>query len=99
MSTPRDLSLERFGDRDRSRPDPLGEVARVGSPLGINGTRDIIAAYQALIDAVFTAPGASEWLSSLRLAVVAMVADKKTSPRAAVANDAIRSAHPDSAQA
>ena len=77
MSEPRDLRLERLGDRDGLRSTPLGEVARVGSPLaGSGSTRASRAAYEALIDAVFTAPGAAAWLSGLRRAVAAMLADK-----------------------
>jgi hypothetical protein len=99
MSSPRnpgrDLRLERLGARDGLRTAPLGEVAHVAAPLSTtSSTREFLAAYQALIDAVFTAPGAAEWLFGLRLAVAAMVAGKDTAPRDPVARDSIRAADP-----
>ena len=42
------------------------------------------AEYEALIDAVFTAPGASQWLAGLRRAVAAMFADKDPAAREAI---------------
>jgi len=98
MSSPRepnrDLRLERFGDRDGLRPAHLGEVAHVASSqAGASSARDFLA-YQALIDAVFTAPGAAEWLRALRRAVDAVLAAKGAAPRVAVASDAIRAADP-----
>ncbi len=86
MSSPRDrdrdLRLERLGDRDGLRPAHLGESAQVASPLaGASSTWEFLAAYEALIDAVFTAPGASEWLSGLRRAVAALLADKDPASR------------------
>lgn len=97
MSLPRDprrnLSLEQFDDRDGRRPAHLGEVAHVAQQTSAHHTLEFLAAYQALIDAVFTAPGAAEWLSGLRRAVAAMLADKdSTSPAPPVPRDAIRSA-------
>jgi hypothetical protein len=97
MSSPRyprrDLRLERLDARDGLRPAPLGEAAHVGSPLSsASSTREFLAAYQALIDAVFTAPGAAEWLLGLRRKVAAMVAGKDAAPRDLVARDAIRAA-------
>jgi hypothetical protein len=94
MSSPgdpgNDLSLERLGDGDGRRPAPLGEAALVARTLGPAGIqRDHQAAYEALIDAVFTAPGATEWLSGLRRAVAAMLARKNASS-AAAAPDGIR---------
>ena len=81
MSEPRDLRLERLSDRDGLRSAPLGEIAHVGSPLaGSSSSWTSQAAYEALIDAVFTAPGALEWLSGLRRAVAAMFADKDSAP-------------------
>jgi hypothetical protein len=99
MSEPRDpgrdLRLERLGDRDGLRSAHLGEAAHVASSLGQTGSaREFLAAYQALIDAVFTAPGAAEWLFGLRLAVATMVAGKGAAPRDPVARDAIRPAPP-----
>jgi hypothetical protein len=94
MSSPRDpnrdLRLERLGDRDGRRPAHLGEAALVGSSLGSAASaREYRAAYQALIDAVFTAPGAAEWLAGLRRA---FGGEGATRPRAA--GDAIRAAEP-----
>src|SRR5437588_7217997 len=71
MSSPRypgrDLRLERLGDRDGLRPAHLGEAAQVRSlPGAASSAREVLAAYQALIDAVVTAPGATEWLFVLR---------------------------------
>jgi len=81
MSSPlyprRDLRLERLAGRDGLRPAHQGVPAQVASPLaGASSTRDALAIYEALIDAVFTAPGAPEWLRGLRLKVAAMVAGK-----------------------
>ena len=91
MSSPRDLRLERLSDRDALRSAHLGEIARVGSPLaGSSSTWTTQAAYEALIDAVFTAPGALEWLSGLRRAVAAMLAGKNSASRVPAPSDAIR---------
>jgi hypothetical protein len=91
----RDLRLERIGDRNSLRPAHLGEAAQVASLLaGASSAREFLAAYQALIDAVFTAPGAAEWLLALRLKVAAILADKDAAPRDPVARDAIRTAGP-----
>ena len=54
--------------------------------------REFLAAYQALIDAVFTAPGAGEWLHELRQAMAAMLARQDGAPYNPVACDAIRAA-------
>ena len=99
MSSPRypgrDLRLERLSDRDGLRPAPFGEAAQVRSLPGAAGTvRESLAAYQALIDAVFTAPGAAEWLFGLRQKVAAILADRAAAGRRAVACDAIRAADP-----
>jgi hypothetical protein len=91
MSEPRDLRLERLDARDGRRHPYLGEAAVVGSArAGAGSTRTSLAAYEALIDAVFTAPGASAWLSSLRRAITAMLAEKDSAVRAS--SDAIRTA-------
>ena len=79
MSSPRypgrDLRLERLSDRDGSRRAPFGAAAEVRFLPGPAGTvRESLAAYQALIDAVFTAPGAAEWLAGLRRKVEALLA-------------------------
>jgi hypothetical protein len=84
MSSPRDrgrnFRLERLGDRDGLRPAHLGEAAQVASHQAGAGTTWDLAAYEALIDAVFTASGASEWLSGLRRAVAALLADRDSAP-------------------
>jgi hypothetical protein len=89
MSEPRDLRLERLDGRDGRRHPYLGEAAAVGSARA-GATRTSQAAYEALIDAVFTAPGASAWLSALRRAITAMLADKDAA--APASSDAIRTA-------
>ena len=99
MSSPRypgrDLRLERLSDRDRLRPAPFGEAAQVRWLPGPAGTaRESLAAYQALIDAVFTAPGAAEWLAGLRRRVAALLAAQGAAGRPAVGCDAIRAADP-----
>ena len=99
MSSPRypgrDLRLERLSGRDGLRPAAFGEAAQVRWLPGPAGTaRESLAAYQALIDAVFTAPGAAEWLSGLRQAVAAMLAAKDQVPSHPVPHDAIRLAEP-----
>jgi hypothetical protein len=103
MSSPRfpgrDLRLERLG-RDGLRPAPLGEAAHAASPLAPDGgARGFSAAYRALIDAVFTAPGAAEWLAGLRLALAATIAGKNEGPRDPAARGAIRAADPGAARA
>jgi len=91
MSEPRDLNLERLSDRDGRRHPHLGEIAHVGSSVaGSSSSRASQAAYEALIDAVFTAPGASEWLSGLRRAVAAMLDRKNSASRVPAPQDAIR---------
>src|SRR5262245_7371821 len=95
MSLPRDrgrdLSLEQLGERDGLRRAHLGQAAQVrsleGSASSIGG---FSAAYQALIDAVFTAPGATEWLNGLRQRVAAIVAGQDAARHSAVSCDAIR---------
>jgi hypothetical protein len=94
MSSPRDrdLRLERLGDRDGLRRAHLGEAALVASSVaGADSAWELRATYAALIDAVFTAPGAAEWLSGLQQAIAAMFADKDA---ASAAHDAIRKASP-----
>ena len=93
MSSPRDLRLERLDGRDGLRPAHLGEAAEVASPVaGAGKTWEFLAAYAALIDAVFTAPGASEWLSGLRRAVATMLADEDPAPRVPVEPEVIHAA-------
>jgi hypothetical protein len=94
MSSPRypgrDLSLEPLGERGSSRRAHLGPAAQVASPLALAGASESLAAYRALIDAVFTAPGAAEWLLGLRRKVEAMLAGTGAAPHGPVARDAIR---------
>jgi hypothetical protein len=98
MSLPRnphDLSLERLGDRDGLRRTHLGEAAHVRLLEGsARRFGDFSAAYQALIDAVFTAPGATEWLNGLGRRVAAILADQDRARHHAMARDAIRPADP-----
>ena len=99
MSSPRypgrDLRLERLSGRAGLRPAPFGEAAQVRWLPGPAGTvRESLAAYQALIDAVFTAPGAAEWLAGLRRKVAALLAAQGAARGQAVACDAIRAAGP-----
>jgi hypothetical protein len=71
----RDFCLEPLSDRSSQRSPHLGEVAIVRSiEAGASATAESQAAYEALNNAVFTAPGAAEWLLGLRLAVTAMIA-------------------------
>jgi hypothetical protein len=98
MSSPRDrghdLSLEGLGERDGLRPAHLGEAAQIRSLEGhTRRVGEFSAAYQALIDAVFTAPGATEWLNGLRQRVAAILAGGTDASRhPTVARDAIRTA-------
>jgi hypothetical protein len=71
-----------LGDRDgHLRPPELGEIAHIApAPGAASSTRDFRAAYRALIDAVFTAPGATEWLAGLRRAVAKVLAGKDSAP-------------------
>ena len=99
MSTPRDpgrdLRLERLGDRDGLRSAHFAEAAQVRSLLGpASSVREFLAAYQALIDAVFTAPGAAEWLSGLRLRMAARLTGKDTAPPDPATREAIRTSKP-----
>jgi hypothetical protein len=91
MSSPRDLRLERLGDRDGQRLPHLDKTATVGSAQPDGGsTSESRLSYEALIDAVFTAPGAFEWLSGLRRMVAAMLADNDLAPRVPASANAIR---------
>jgi hypothetical protein len=91
MSSPRDLGLERLGERDGRRLPYLGEVVFVGpAQAGANRTSESRLSYEALIDAVFTAPGAREWLCGLRRLVTAMIADMDSARRVPASSNAIR---------
>jgi hypothetical protein len=99
MSSPRDrgpdLSLEQLGDRDGLRRAHLGPAAQVRSlERAASSIGGFSAAYQALIDAVFTAPGATEWLNGLGRRVAAILAGQDAARHHAVACDAIRAADP-----
>jgi hypothetical protein len=90
-----DLSLERLDDRDGLRRAHVGEAAQLrileGSARRVG---EFSASYQALIDAIFTAPGAAEWLSGVWQRVSAILADRDTARPPAVSRDAIRAADP-----
>lgn len=95
MSSPREpgreLSLEQLGDRNGLQRAYQGAAAQVRTLQGPeSNVGQFSAAYQALIDAVFTAPGATEWLNGLRQRVAAFLAGKVATPPIDVACDAIR---------
>jgi hypothetical protein len=99
MTLPRDrghdLSLERLGDRDGLRRSQLGQAAQVRLLEGATSrVGRFSAAYQALVDAAFTAPGATEWLNGMWKRVAAILADRDTARHHTVARDAIRAAAP-----
>jgi hypothetical protein len=87
----REFRLERLGEG--LQPAHLGDAAQVASLSGASSA-ELRAAYEALIDAVFTAPGAAEWLIGLRMAVAAILARKDAAPRPNVASDAVQPADP-----
>jgi hypothetical protein len=98
MSSPRDrdpdLRLERLGDREGYHRAHLGEAAQVRTlEVSTRTVEKFSAAYRALIDAVFTAPGAAEWLSGLRKRVAAMLAERNATGHHAVSRDAFRPAN------
>jgi hypothetical protein len=92
-----DLSLEKLGDRDGMRRGQLGETAhvRIVERDASSSTGRFSAAYQALIDAVFMAPGATEWLNGMWKRVTALFAERDAAKSQPVASDAIRKADPD----
>ncbi len=91
----RDLSLERLGDRDGLRRAHLGEAAQVRTlEESASHVERSTAAYEALIDAVFTAAGATEWLDGMRRRVAAILAGRDAARPPAAARDAIRAAEP-----
>jgi hypothetical protein len=91
-----DLSLEKLGDRDGSRGGHIGETAHVRmlEKAATSSTGRFSAAYQALIDAVFMAPGATEWLNGMWKKVTAIFAERDAARSQPVASDAIRAAAP-----
>ena len=99
MSSPRDrvpdLSLEPLNDRDGMRRGHFGEAAQVRTlEEAASSVGRFSAAYQALIDAVFTAPGATQWLNGMRKRVAAILAERDAARPQAAASDAIRAAEP-----
>jgi hypothetical protein len=91
----RDLRLEALQARNAACGRPLGEIAQTASPFAlVDGLSSAAAraAREALIDAVFCAPGAAEWLRALRLAVAELLADKEPAPVVSVSREAIRTA-------
>jgi hypothetical protein len=99
MSLPRDripdLSLESLGDREGVRRDHFGEAAQVRIlEQAASGVGRFSAAYQALMDAVFTAPGATQWLNGMWKRAAAVLAERDEARPQAVACDAIRAADP-----
>ena len=99
MSVPRDripdLSLESLGDREGVRHGHLCETAQIRTlEQAASGVGRFSAAYQALIDAVFTAPGATQWLNGMRKRVAAILAERDAARPQAAASDAIRAAEP-----
>jgi hypothetical protein len=97
MSVPRDrvpdLSLESLGDREGVRRGHFGEAAQVRTlERDASSAGRFSAAYQALIDAVFTAPGASQWLNGMWKRVAAVLAERDAARPQAVASDAIHAA-------
>jgi hypothetical protein len=91
MSSPRDLRLERLGEPGGRRLPYLSEVVLVGPAMaGTSRTSESRLSYEALIDAVFTAPGAQEWLWGLRRLVTAMLGDMDTTRRVPASCTAIR---------
>jgi hypothetical protein len=85
------LSLEPLDNRAGMHRVHFGEAAhfrtleRAASSVG-----GFSAAYQALIDAVFTAPGATEWLNGMWKRVTAMLAERDAARAPTVSCDAIR---------
>ncbi len=91
-----DLSLEPLDNRDGVRRGHFGETAQVRIlEQTAQSTGRFSAAYQALIDAVFTAPGAAQWLNGMWKRVTAILAERDAARNQPVASDAIRPADPD----
>lgn len=99
MSSPRDrvpdLSLEPLEGRGGAPRNSFEGAAQVRvlerTETHVGG---FSAAYQALIDAVFTAPGASEWLNGMWKKVTAIFAEREAARPHPVSGDAIRAAEP-----
>jgi hypothetical protein len=94
MSSPRDLRLERLGQKEGWRNLYLGEVAQFGAQTaGASSAAAFQHSYEALIDAVFTAPGAREWLAGLQRTFAVFFTDH-ASPRTDAIRTESRSRHP-----
>jgi hypothetical protein len=99
MSSPRDrvpdLSLEPLADRGGARRSHFDGAAQVRTlETAAQSIGRFSAAYQALMDAVFTAPGATEWLNGMWKRVTAILAERDAAQPRATARDAIRAADP-----
>ena len=67
MSEPHDFRLERLDNRDGMRAGRFSDVGHVSSSVaGSSYARMSQAAYLALIDVAFMAPGVVQWLAGLR---------------------------------
>jgi len=100
MASPRDrgpdLSLESLGERDGLRRAHLDQAAQVRTlERAASRVGEFSAAYQALVDAAFTASGATEWLNGMWKRVAAILGDRESARHPAVAKDAICKAIPD----
>lgn len=91
-----DLSLEPLSNRDGTRRAQLGDAAhvRILERADASSVGGFSLAYQALIDAVFTAPGATEWLNGMWKRVTAILTQREAARSQAVPSDAIRAADP-----
>jgi hypothetical protein len=88
-------TLESLGDRDGVRRGHLGEAAQVRTlERAASGVGRFSAAYQALIDAIFAAPGATEWLNGMWKRVATGLDERGAARPHAVACDAIPVADP-----
>jgi hypothetical protein len=99
MTAPRDrvpdLSLEPLADRGGARRGHFDGAAQVRTlEQAASGVGRFSAAYQALMDALFTAPGATEWLNGMWKRVSAMLAERDATRPQAAARDAICAADP-----
>ena len=81
MSEPHDFRLERLSNRDGMRAGRFSDIVHVSSSVaGSSYARMSQAAYLALIDAVFMAPGVVQWLAGLRRIVEERYAEKEPAP-------------------
>ena len=90
-----DLSLEPLGDRNGVPRGHFGEAAQVRYLEQVARSEGrFSAAYQAHNDAVFTAPGATEWLTGMWKRVTTLLAERDAARPQPVTRDAIRAADP-----